>query len=58
MSNIDKMALGRSNLHLGLVREDGFLASKKLIVGKQGVKKAYKYEGSFKKRVCIQKYFK
>lgn len=40
MSNIDKMALGRSNLHLGLVREDGFLASKKLIVGKQGVKKA------------------
>lgn len=36
MSNIHKTVQERGNPHLGLMKEDGFLALKKQIIGVQG----------------------
>lgn len=51
MSNIHKVDQERGNLHLGLIREDGFLAWKKQIIGVQRVGEHKSVKGALKEGI-------
>ena len=57
MSNIHKMVQERGNPHLGLMKEDGFLAWKKQIIGVQGGENIEVWR-AYWRRIYIQKYIK